>query len=310
MDKGKKNLIIVILLVFLLPAISILSYQKINDYKRERHLRILAEKRKAAWGEFKVQLVSEINKFKGDAGIVIKDLESGWEFSWDKERLFPSASLVKIPIMAASFLASEQGKVSLAREITLKSSDKLTGSGILKSMPAGTTFSVERLIGLMIYDSDNTATNILTNLLGIDYLNSAFKEFGLKNTGLCRKVADYKMRSKGIENYTNAEDMALLLEKIYRRQLVNRNVSDECISVLKLTRLNDRIPRYLPVDITVAHKTGLERNVCHDAGIVFTSKGDFIICVLTRYKKSSSKQAKKFISRVALLTFNFYENNI
>jgi len=305
--KEKINIIIIVFLVILLPAISIFSYQKIQDYNKARYIRILSEKRKAAWGNFNRQLISEINKFKGESGVVIKDLESGWEFTYGKDKLFPSASLVKIPIMAASFLASCQGRISLDREIALKPSDKLTGSGILKAMPAGTTLNVERLIGLMIYDSDNTATNIITNLVGIDYLNSAFRDFGLQNTGLLRKVADYKLRNKGIENYTTAEDMALLLEKMYRRELVNKNISDKCISILKLTRFNDRIPKYLPADITIAHKTGLERNVCHDAGVVFTPNGNFLICVLTRYKNANSNLAKEFIARIALLTYNFYE---
>lgn len=302
-----KNIITIILLAIFLPISSIFLYQGIQDYNRARYLRVLMEKRKAAWGIFKSQLMGEINKFKGDPAVIIKDLESGWELVYQKDKLYPSASLAKIPIMAAAFVYAGQGIINLDSEITLKSSDKLTGSGALKSLPAGTIFNFEQLIGLMIYDSDNTATNIVTKVMGIDYLNSAFKEFGLKHTELLRRVADYKLRNQGVENYTTAEDMAFLLEKIYQRRLFNKQVSDKCIGVLKLTRMNDRIPRYLPSDITIAHKTGLERNVCHDVGIVFTSRGNFIICVLTNYKNTNLKAAKEFIAKVALLTYNFYE---
>ncbi len=170
-----------------------------------------------------------------------------------------------------------------------------------------TKLSIERLIGLMIYESDNTATNILTNLLGIEYLNNAFKAFGLKNTDLSRKIADYHLREKGIENYTTAEDMALILEKIYRRILVNKDISEKCIGILKLQRINDRIPKYLPVDIVIAHKTGLEAGICHDVGIVFTRRGDFLISVLTKHKDSNSNPAKEFIAKVALYTYNYFE---
>jgi beta-lactamase class A len=305
--KTGKNIVIIILLAVFLPISSIFLYQGIQDYSRARYLRGLMEKRKAAWGIFKAQLMGEINKFKGDPAVIIKDLESGWELVYQKEKLYPSASLAKIPIMAAAFVYAGQGTINLDSEITLKSSDKLTGSGALKSLPAGTIFNFEQLIGLMIYDSDNTATNIVTKVMGIDYLNSAFKEFGLKHTKLLRRVADYKLRNQGVENYTTAEDMAFLLEKIYRRRLFDKQVSDKCIGVLKLTRMNDRIPKYLPSDITIAHKTGLERNVCHDAGIVFTSRGNFLICVLTNYKNTNLRAAKEFIATVALLTYNFYE---
>jgi len=304
--KTKKALLFITLILFLGIG-GHFGQQYYAKFQKAKQERISYETRKAAWQELQQRLKVEISQFKGEAGIVIKDLKTGWEFSYEKTKLFPSASLAKIPLMAACFLAADQGRIKLDRNIALKSSDKLTGSGVLKDMPAGTTFSVERIIGLMIYDSDNTATNIVTNLVGIDYLNSAFKSFGLKNTDLSRRIADYQSRDRGIENYTTAEDMALLLDKIYRRSLGNKSVSDQCISMLKLTRLNDRIPKYLPVDITIAHKTGLEKGVCHDAGIVFTRKDDFIIVVLTKHANLNSAPSKEFIARVSLHAYKYFE---
>jgi beta-lactamase class A len=280
-------------------------YARLQKAKQER---LIQEARKVAWQELQRNIKNEISQFKGEVGIVIKDLETEWEYSYEKNKLFPSASLAKIPLMAACFLAADQGRIKLDRNIALKSSDKLTGSGVLKDMPAGTIFSVERLIGLMIYDSDNTATNIVTNLVGIDYLNSLFKSFGLKNTDLSRKIADYRSRDKGIENYTTAEDTALLLEKIYRKGLGGKNVSDQCIRMLKLTRMNDRIPKYLPAEITVAHKTGLENSICHDAGIVFTREGDFIIVVLIKHANPNSNPSKEFIAKVSLYAYKYFEH--
>jgi beta-lactamase class A len=159
----------------------------------------------------------------------------------------------------------------------------------------------------MIYDSDNTATNILTNMVGIDYLNNSFTTFGLKNTELSRKIADYKSRDAGLENYTTVEDMALILEKIYRRVLVNKDISEKCIKLLKLQRISDRLSKYLPVETLVAHKTGLERGICHDVGLVFTSEGDFIIAVLTKHANSNSAPSKEFIAKVALHAYNYFE---
>lgn len=304
--KARKTFIFIALILFLGVG-AYFGQQYYGRFQKAKQERLLYEARKTAWQALQQSIKSEISKFKGNAGIVIKDLETGWEFSYEETKLFPSASLAKIPLMAACFLAADQRRIKLERNIALKSADKLAGSGVLKDMPAGTTFTVERLIGLMIYDSDNTATNIVTNLVGIDYLNNAFKSFGLKNTDLSRKIADYQSRDKGIENYTTAEDMALLLEKMYRRALGNKNVSDQCISMLKLTRMNDRVPKYLPAEITIAHKTGLERGVCHDAGIVFTRKGDFIIAVLTKHANSNSAFSKEFIAKVSLHAYNYFE---
>lgn len=284
---------------------ALLIYGSYFVYRYYTHLRqqTILEQRKAAWQALRQKLINEIKRFKGEVGIVIKDLRFNWEISYNKDRLFPSASLVKIPIMSACFLASEEGLINLDRQVVLRSKDKFSGSGILKDIRPGATFAVEELIGLMVYDSDNTATNILTNMLGIDYLNRVFNSLGLKNTNLSRRVADFSLRDRGIENYTTAADIALLLEQIYRKELISKDLSEKCLRVLKLQRVNDRIPKYLPVDITVAHKTGLERSVCHDAGIIFSCKGDFLICVLTKHANSNAVASKNFIARVALATY-------
>ena len=278
-------------------------YPKFQEIKKQK---LLYEARKNAWGSLGDKLTNEIGLFKGEAAFVIKDLQTNWEISHNKNMLFPSASLAKIPIMAACFLAGQEGKLKLGRNIALKASDKLTGSGMLRNAQAGATFTVEELIGLMIYDSDNTATNILTNMLGIDYLNRSFKAFGLQNTTLSRKIADFNTRDKGIENYTTAEDMALLLERIYHRSLVSKDISERCLRLMKLSRTNDRIPALLPAEITVAHKTGLERGICHDAGIVFTSKGNFLICVLTKHSEATSRSAKELIAKAAFYAYQYF----
>jgi beta-lactamase class A len=302
----KNKRIFLFLLIVLLPIVTLVSYRYYQAYIETQRKAILFERRKASWMALKHTLSEQITKFNGEVGILIKDVDMNWEIAFNKEKLFPSASLAKIPIMAACFLAGQEGKLKLGRNIALKASDKLTGSGMLRNAQAGATFTVEELIGLMIYDSDNTATNILTNMLGIDYLNRSFKAFGLQNTTLSRKIADFNTRDKGIENYTTAEDMALLLERIYHRSLVSKDISERCLRLMKLSRTNDRIPALLPAEITVAHKTGLERGVCHDAGVVFTPKGNFLICVLTKHSEATSRSAKELIAKVAFYTYQYF----
>jgi beta-lactamase class A len=304
---GYKKAYRVILIGLLLICGSVLAYRYYFYSQEIKRQEAFLEQRKAAWQVLKQEVADEIRRFKGRAGVVIKDLKLDWEISYNRDGLFPSASLAKVPIMAACFLASEEGRLNLDQQIVLKNSDKFGGSGILKNVQAGATFTVEELIGLMIYESDNTATNILTSLLGIDYLNDAFNRLGLKNTNLSRRIADFGSRNRGIENYTNAEDISLILERIYRGKLIKANISKKCLGILKLQRINDRIPKYLPVDIMVAHKTGLERNVCHDAGIIFSCKGDFLICVLTRHTNPNAVASKNFIARVALRTYVYSE---
>jgi beta-lactamase class A len=121
-------------------------------------------------------------------------------------------------------------------------------------------------------------------------------------------MMDFKERKEGEENYTTAEDMVYLLEKLYHNEFLNKNVSEECLAILGQQKINDRIPRKLPkTGIFIAHKTGLERSVCHDAGIVFTQKGNFLICILVRHEDRFARHAKRLISEIALLTFNYYQ---
>lgn len=300
----KKTLLFIGLFIFLLIG-AYFGQQYCVKVQKAKQEQLLFEARKTAWQDLQQRINSEISHFKGEAGIVIKDLDTGWEFAHKKDKLFPSASLAKIPLMAACFRASEEGRLKLDRNVSLKSSDKLTGSGMLKDMKPGTTFSIEELVGIMIYDSDNTASNMLTNIVGIEYLNNSFRTFGLKNTSLSRKIADFSARDNGIENYTTAEDMALILENIYRKSLISKDASDRCLRILKLCRMNDRIPKYLPADLTIAHKTGLERGVCHDSGIVFACKGDFIIVALTKHANSNSAPSKEFIAKVSSYVYNY-----
>ncbi len=276
------------------------------QFEAAQQEKALLRARAVAWLQLRDRIREELLAFHGKSGVIVRDLKTGWELSHNRSKPFASASLAKLPIMVALLQAAEAGQFSLDQEITLKSSDKLEGSGDLKSMPSGASFGIGKLITLMIADSDNTATEMLTKFMGQDTLNAAFERYGLEVTRLNRHVADYVARDRrDIENYTTAEEMASLLDQIYHRKLVSRNVSDQCITTLKLSRTNDRIPRYLPPELSVAHKTGLENGVCHDAGILFSPEGDLIVVVLTNHNDATHGRAKELIGRVARLSYEY-----
>jgi len=266
------------------------------------------QKCKIAWGNLEVEIKSAAQGFSGETGICIKDLSRHWEIGINQDRQFPSASLVKIPIMAACFYAANEDKIKLDEVLILKARDKSLGSGSLKEAPAGTKLSIYNLIESMISESDNTAANMLIQHLGFNYLNDCFKRLGLKDTNICREMMDFKSRKQGQENFTTASDLASLLARIYHGKLINKTYSGMCLEYLKKQKIRDRIPAKLPPDTEIAHKTGLERGLCHDAGIVFTPKGDFLICVLTQHHHKTAKLAKKFIAEIALKAYNYYRD--
>ncbi|MCG8431229.1 MAG: class A beta-lactamase-related serine hydrolase, partial [Candidatus Omnitrophica bacterium] len=234
-----------------------------------------------------------------------KDLETGWEFTLKKDRKFPAASMVKLPLMLAVYDSVHGGAVTLQDELILKGRHKVGGSGRLKALPSGRSFTVEELVSLMISASDNAATNMLIERIDFRPLNRWFDDFGLRDTNLGRMMMDFRFRRKGVENYTSARDVSLVLERLYRGEFIDKEFSGRCLGHLMEQKTKNRIPAFLPEDTPVAHKTGLERGVCHDAGIVYTPQGDFLVCVLTQ-GAPSHKNAKRFIGRIAATVYDYY----
>lgn len=305
--KDKKTIFILIFIITLITPLYFF-YKTHTDLSGIKRNKFVLQKRNITWEVLEKRIKNKIIAFKGEVGIVIKDLSSARVILYEQNKLFPSASLVKIPIMASCFYAVGNRKINLEEKISLKTTHKAPGSGLLKNMPVGREFTMRELIELMIAQSDNTAANMLIERLGYDYINDSFKKLGLLNTNLSRRMMDFRNRKEGVENYTTASDISYILEKIYRKELLNKDISRKCLELLKDQKIRDRIPAMLPANTTVAHKTGLERGICHDAGIVFTNNGDFLICVLVKHKYKTANQSKKFIARIAFLTYNYYQD--
>lgn len=300
---------ITILIVFFIVTVAAACFSGriYKEYQEIKERKIFLESKRREWQILKDTIEEKAAHFNGTVGIVIKDFNTGWEMDYNKDALFPSASLVKVPIMFSCFYAAQEGKIGLKDIVTLKSSDRVPGSKVLEDYPTGSKFTVEELFCPMITESDNSSANVLIDFMGFDTLNGYFKKMGLEKTNIARKMMDFEKRKEGKENYTNAGEMAFLLEKIYRKEFINKEVSEKCQELLEEQKINDRIPRELPKDIiSIAHKTGLENHICHDVGIVFTKKGNFLICVLVKHEDKLAKSAKKLISSIAIDMYNYY----
>ncbi len=227
------------------------------------------------------------------------------DYNADKE--FVAASLIKVPILVALLHAVREGKVSMSQQVVIRKKDITGGSGYLKKCRLPVHLTVKELAKLMISRSDNTATNKIIDMLGFSYINYVFQKEGLTHTHLRRKILDFVSRRKGIENYICCSDLEKIFRKIYRGEMFNTEVSEMALSFLRDQKINDRIPKYLPHDVVVAHKTGLERNIVGDCGIVFTSCGDYFLCVLVS-GFPSYRWAKDFIAKLSSIIYNTFVN--
>lgn len=305
----KKKILFLILPLILVGAGIFISHKTHSKPRTARKAPVSQERNRQAWLGLENNIGSEVRGFKGTVGVVIKDLRSNREIAFNKNVLMPSASVVKIPVMLSCFYAERDGKISLKDTVCLRGGQRVAGSKVLGDCPPGSRFTVEALLGPMITQSDNTAANVLIDLIGFDALNAYFRKMGLQHTNIVRNMMDFKERKAGGENYTTASDMAYLLEKLYRRQLLSKGISERCLGLLGGQKVNDRIPKKLPKEgVFIAHKTGLERYICHDVGIVYTKKGNFLICVLVRHEEKLAKSAKQLIADIALLVYNYYRD--
>ncbi len=226
---------------------------------------------------------------KGKVAIAVKHLVSGESYSLLGDEPMATASLIKFPILLELYLQVSEGKLKLDDRVTLHDKDKVPGSGILKyHFSEGATFSVRDAARLMIAFSDNTATNLVLDRIGIDSTNKRMAAWGFPETRINAKVflgsktSVNRERSKkyGLGS-TTANETVRLLEKVHRGEVVSPAACKEMIEHLKNCQDKDCFPRFLPAGTAVAHKTGAVTGVRTDAGILYLKSGPVAVCVLT-----------------------------
>src|SRR3954447_17583138 len=121
---------------------------------------------------------------EGIIGVYAKDLASGTEIALNADTLFPTASVMKIPILYELYRQVEAGQIDLAARITLEQQDLVPGSGILQDLDLGLTPTVKDLATLMIIVSDNAATDLVLKLVGLDAVNATMRCAGMERSML------------------------------------------------------------------------------------------------------------------------------
>lgn len=247
----------------------------------------------------------EVARFRGRSAIYVKNLENGKIWTHNAEGLFPSASLIKVPVMIGVYEKISGGEIRLDQPLILTKSARRSGSGQLKWRRNGERFTVRELLTEMISVSDNIAQEMLIQTVGLDYLQDRFRTFGLQHTNITRGGLSLASWTR-VENHTTAREMALLLEHLYRGRKFGAEASAEMLELMRHVKYQDRLPKYLPQGFGLAHKTGLLRRACHDVGIVYSPAGDYIICVLTS-NAPSYRIAKRYISKIGSISYRYFQ---
>ena len=255
--------------------------------------------------EWKKEIEKIISQVEGSVCINFYDLNKNNVFSINGDKKVLSASMIKLLILAELMKKISENKFSLSDTIMIADSMKTGGDGVLKELNTGHHFTLKELATLMIIVSDNQATNILIDFLGMENINQLGKELRLKKTFLGRKMMDIEARKNGYDNYTCADDISSLLKLIYQEKLINEEASQLMLDILLRQQQGERLQRYLPSDIKIAHKCGDLDNLENDGGIIWIGNKAYILVVLT--SGMPNLQCKQTIGKISKFVYDKME---
>lgn len=269
-------------------------------------------KQQSLWTKLE-STISEVDAhLDGVLGVAIEDLTTGQKFLLRSDSVFPQASSIKIAVLAELYHQSQlsapgaPGKAKLSDLYTIQSSDLVPDSDILGGLTPGITRVTNRdLAVMMVAVSDNSATNVLIDRVGLDNVNALLDSLGLRNTRLRRKMMDIQAAAEGRENISTPAEMLTLLEKLYQGKVLNQEMTADFFKVLS-THKSSFIPRDLPDNLQIANKPGELEAVRNDSGIVFLHNRPYILCVMTTYlaRERDGEDAIAKISAAAFSMFN------
>ena len=248
----------------------------------------------------------------GTMGFAVRNERTGEEARLRADEIFPTASVFKIPLLVLLYELAERGRIDLDERVTLKESDLVPGSGVLKELAPGLRPTIRDLAKLMIVLSDNVATDAIWSLVsGESAVTKFMRDFGLRKTSVPWNTGDLLSLVVGIDppysrresyervtekllyldynrsgkafqcddenNVTTPAEMMELLTLVMRREIVSEAACGEMLAILRAQQANDRIPLYLPRPWDVAHKTGTIGPIRCDAGIIFMPEGTNVV---------------------------------
>ena len=234
---------------------------------------------------------------KGTYAVGIKNLKTGEEYFYNEKKGFQTASIYKLWVMATVFQYIQDGKLSPDQVLSqdIPTLNKIFGiASESAELKDGTiTFTIENAITQMIDISSNYAAYLLNVAVSTTNVNNFIHDLGMTGSNM------------NSDSYTTVNDTVLFYEKLYKGEIVTPDASLHMLEILKNQELNDRIPKYLPSEIDIAHKTGELDTVKHDAGIVYSPKGDYIIVLMSDTDNlTHAAEVEAQISKKAWAYFN------
>jgi beta-lactamase class A len=271
-----------------------------------------AQKQQVLWQKLEAAIGDIDYDLDGVLGVAILDLTDGKQFLLHADDVFPQASSIKVAVLAELYLQSQQsaagvsGKVKLTDPYTVNAADLVPDSDIMAGLTPGITRVTNRdLATMMVAVSDNSATNVLIDRVGMENVNALMSSLGLTHTRLRRKMMDVKAAGEGRENISTPREMMTLLQQIYRGKVLNKELTEDFFRMLS-THKESFIPRDLPDGVRIANKPGELEGVRNDSGIVFAQNRPYVISVMTTYL-TRERAGEEAISKISAAAYRMFD---
>jgi beta-lactamase class A len=264
------------------------------------------EKQKVLWQKLEATIKEVDQHLDGVMGLAIEDLTTGDQVVLHENEVFAQASSIKIAVLAELYRQVEQGKLKLTDLYTVQASDLVADSDIMGGLTPGLTrVTLRDLATMMVAVSDNSATNVLIDRLGMENVNALLDSQGLSHTRLHRKMMDLEAAKQGRENISTPHEMMSLLENIYRGRVLKQESTADFFKVLS-TNKDSWIPRDLPAGLKIANKPGALERVRNDSGVVFVEGRPYVICVMTAFL-TNERDGEEAISKISVAAWRMFD---
>lgn len=277
-------------------ASSLLLFAGNNAIAQAQHLQIIRDKLQA-------DIETIVNNYEGVAGVHVLDLSSGDRWTYRDELVFPQASAIKIPIILELFRRAESDPELLGRRVEMTDAVRTGGSGVLAVLTdGGSAFSLEDYAIYMILHSDNTATNVLIDELGMDAINRLSASLGANQTLLQRKMIRPDQSLIGNENLSTPKDAALIMERIANCDLPMSPQSCERVREILEIYKGGPIRNPVPRDVAIAFKPGGITGVSTVWGIIDVPDRPFVLAVMSNYGGNGGE----VIEKISSVTYDYF----
>lgn len=252
----------------------------------------------------KERILSRLAAMEGSIGFCYKNLVTGETMEYNPALGLRPASVMKLYVLTEAFRRFEDGTLDPDEFVTIPRRECYPSCGAITYLHDNFTLTVHDLCVLMIIVSDNSATNFLIKIMGLESINRTIRAMGLNGSAVNRRLWDAEAESRGIQNVSTAGDTARWLEMLWNGEVVSKKASREMLDILKNQRLNGKIPFYIHAlenARPIAHKTGEETRTTHDVGIVLADR-PFIVSFMGN--DTDVPAYERLMAEVSLELFN------